>query len=185
MPSDNHQALRDAITQELEARRAAWSYRDNYAYQGGADLLARHGAWFPGRPLPKPYRHGIANCCYLNAATIAAALPKMLRYVEGLMADEAEVVNHGWCIDRFDRVVDVTPGGNGQEFYLGAVFEPSLVAANMQALGAFSVGLLDSPPAVGDFSAAAEVGITPAPDARTDWPILAVPYQENRRRLPG
>ncbi len=190
MPSDKltHAELRTVIRKLLEQRRDSWTDRPGYIYRGSGDMLLREGHFYPGRPLRKPYNVGLRWCCYRNALEASMADPR-LRYCEGVLADESWCGNHAFNVDGYGRVVDFTPDAEGQRpdgsaAYWGIAFEPSLVVDNMQALGAFSVGLLDSPPAVGDFTAAAQFGVAPIEDSRTDFPILTVPYEPRRRHLP-
>lgn len=74
----------------------------------GPDALLRYGRYYKGRELPRQYRPAVGRRgrCFRNCAAAAAA-DASLRYCEGLLEVDGEIVSHG-CIDDDDLVVELT-----------------------------------------------------------------------------
>ena len=86
-----------------------------------AYLLAHGRAWTPG---PASVRTASlpARQCYHNAFTLARRARLGLRYVEGVaMPIGLCPLDHAWCVDADDRVVDPTWDHEGAG-YFGVVF---------------------------------------------------------------
>lgn len=99
-----------------------------YAYRGPADLVLQTGRSFTPAPPPVPvcYQPGAPGYCFDNAWQLAVRTPG-LRYCEGYAAGMFPV-EHAWCIDPEDYVVDPTWAEPGQ-VYLGVVIERAAVRA--------------------------------------------------------
>jgi hypothetical protein len=111
--------LEAQVRQFLAATCAVAQPIPGYAYRGPADLLVQHGRAFTPQPLPRRYRRGLPHLCYDNAFTLAARTRGALRYCEGYAAGIIPV-EHAWCIDAADRVVDPTWGPDiPREIYFG------------------------------------------------------------------
>jgi hypothetical protein len=96
---------------------------DLYAYAGPADLVLRTGRIFTPHPFPARYTRGMVKQCFNNAFGLAARTRGKLRYCEGYAAGVIPV-EHAWCIDAEDRVVDPTwTGENLGELYFGIVID--------------------------------------------------------------
>jgi hypothetical protein len=84
---------------------------EGYRYPGGgAELILRHGQFYPGRELPDRYKHlrGAMSECFHNALVAAEAMPE-LQYCEGYCyTGHSYAFNHGWCIAPDGGVVEVT-----------------------------------------------------------------------------
>ena len=88
---------------------------DGYVYRGPADLVLQTGRAFAPAPLPRRYRRGVPKACFDNAYKLAVRAG--LRYCEGYAAGLLPV-EHAWCVDADDQVVDPTWTGDR----LGAVY---------------------------------------------------------------
>jgi hypothetical protein len=105
-------------------------------YQGIADFLLKNGRSFEPKPLDTTrWQYMTIGHCYRNSATIAQTEP--LRYFEGYATSKNIIwpLLHGWNVDEFDNVVDVTWGPNhdivptayfGVEFPIEYVWEKAL-----------------------------------------------------------
>jgi len=121
----------DGVRAYLETVRALTKTRvgyDGYAYKGPADLVLQRGTVFTPSPFPRQYARsqGVPQHCFDNAYVLATRTRGRLRYVEGYAAGIIPV-EHGWCVDVDDRVVDPTwPDGVGVA-YLGIVVDLEVV----------------------------------------------------------
>jgi hypothetical protein len=84
--------------------------REVYAFTGPADLLLQRGRSFAVQPMPAEWAGKVVSLekqCFDNAYRLAVKSRGRLRYVEGYAAGIIPV-EHAWCIDANDRVVDPT-----------------------------------------------------------------------------
>lgn len=142
-------SLADLIRLEAELRRSCQGGPEGYAYVSMNDFLARHAKAYKARRLPREYGRGVMGGCFWNSYSLARDHPE-LTYCEGV-ACAGMIFNynhHAWCIDRDEKVVDVTWPVGERDFarvkdcgYFGVAF-PMEVARAMRALhakGQFSV----------------------------------------------
>lgn len=200
-PAERNESI---IIRELELRRnhkphSGWGK----VYQTGADLLLKHGRFYPGRPLPEQYEYlrGEFGRCYWNAAEAATANPS-LRYCEGLTTPGAgRFLSHAWCLDADDGVLDFTwlfmPGVINRQTniaipppqhwgYFGVILQPDLVLSEdyelpllgRDVLNEMTAGSRETPD--GHLVTPTGIDVTP-PDS---LPLLDVPYDPNRTTLP-
>jgi len=135
----------------LRMRRAL---PDGSPYTWTDDFVLRHGAFCRAQPLPRGYRHGAVKQCFGNAFKLTLR-SQGLRYVEGyaVPVESAVLLHHAWCVDRDDRVIDVTWRRVGIG-YFGVVFSLDVVARSIASGGN---GVLDDWP--------------------NGWPILHQPFK--------
>lgn len=189
------------LRRALQARIDAWDRRQPdglpYAYEGGADLLLRHGGFYTGRELPEAYleHKGVPGRCFLNALEAAQADPT-LRYCEGVYAiGDSHYTPHAWCLDPDGNLLEVSLSTKPDEIakgvrsldgrlpmlgiehwgYYGAVFHVEFVAEVFKAQDA--AGLLDRP------RADSLDGNPHTMEWREDWHVLKLPYDPARRTL--
>lgn len=107
-PTDVEAQVRDYLAAQVAITRQRGAYAPaEYLYAGPADLVLQAGrAWTPA-PLPPGIRPGYPRSCFDNAYLLAARSRGRLRYVEGYAAGILPV-EHAWCVDLADRVVDPT-----------------------------------------------------------------------------
>jgi hypothetical protein len=79
------------------------------------------GRFFPPQRLPKPYRVGEAQACYMNSQTLALMGDGELTYVEGIGL-RIGVFLHSWCIDAQGNVVDTTWHGRSKKQMAGTAY---------------------------------------------------------------
>lgn len=103
-----------------------------YAYSGPTDLVLQCGRSWPAQPLPPAYARGVTGYCFDNAYKLARRSKGRLRYCEGYAWGHFIPVEHAWCVNEEDRVVDVTWDEPGH-VYLGVVIELPVVAAVRRA----------------------------------------------------
>jgi hypothetical protein len=186
--------LSSRVGRDFEAGR--WN---GYAYQGGADLLLRHGTFWPGRAVPDDYAHlrGGESQCFGNALDAAKA-DSRLRYCEGYhTTGQGMPILHAWCVDD-EGVVELTIPTLADEWvrckdyrtnlpflpperwgYWGVTFTVELAEEHLHTL---SLPMLDRSNAE-----IMDVSDRRPPEEYTnvhDFPILKVPYDPNRRTLP-
>lgn len=96
------------------------------------ELVLQHGRAYEAQPLPERYRRDVPKYCYHNAQTLAARSRGKLRYVEGyaMRADLGIPMQHAWCIDEQDRVVDPTWIDPEKAEYFGVPFDMATVRKN-------------------------------------------------------
>jgi hypothetical protein len=71
-------------------------------------LVLRLGREFEGQALPSRYKRGRPRECFLNSLKAVFDFEN-LRYVEGFaLAPRLIPVEHAWCIDERNRVIDLT-----------------------------------------------------------------------------
>lgn len=88
-----------------------------------AALILQHGREWTER---RPWRwRGSKQACYYNAQYLARTR-KGLRYVEGF-ATSVIPVEHAWCIDAENRVIDPTWDADRPADYFGIPFERDAV----------------------------------------------------------
>lgn len=77
------------------------------------------GSWQGHRYTARPERR-----CYQNAARLMKTSRLGLRYCEGyaVRPDLAIPIHHAWCLDRDNRVIDVTWRNAAEAHYLGVAF---------------------------------------------------------------
>ena len=104
--------IRDEITRERDSWRSLGA---GYLLQ---EFILRHGQQFTAQHLPKRYKMRVPKNCFYNAQALARRSQRLtrpaysfaLRYVEGyvLSPNVPILIHHAWCVDRDDRVIDVT-----------------------------------------------------------------------------
>lgn len=187
---------RAVLRKALEARRDAWadSHPGKWVYEGGGDLLLRHGTFYSGRELPEKYAHlrGAPSCCFDNALKAVRADPT-LTYVEGVYAiGSTHYTPHAWCLDPQGQLLEMTlPTDEATRAralerrgmpilplehwgYWGVVLHPDYVEAVWAAQE--GQGVLDRP--VQD----ALEGNPHAMEWRDDWLILHHTYDPERTK---
>lgn len=193
---------------ELQLRdkqnRSAYRFpsSDGYLYQGGgAELVLKHGQFYPGRELPNEYKHlrGEPTMCFNNALVAAETMPE-LRYCEGYCyTGHGYAFNHGWCVAPDGGVVEVTAPTEWEEakryvneegldfmpvetwaYYGVIVATPFMRATWEYPDNTWDVPLFERHP-----QERARSRLTPdelgTPEA---YPFLKVPYDPNRTELP-
>lgn len=103
------------LTIESELRRRRERFADmfgdegDFAYMGIGDVLERFGQRWEGGQTPDQYEHlrGPMTYCFTNSLSAAEECSD-LRYFEGLYLVGASAVNHGWCVDPNDELVELT-----------------------------------------------------------------------------
>ncbi|MGI5293021.1 hypothetical protein ACQEVF_58265 [Nonomuraea polychroma] len=104
--------------QQLKAALEAWASiqpaRPGWRYGSAPSIVLDLGVWCAPAPYPGDLHRwrGPDQACYSNAARLAAAVPS-LRYIEGFAApdlgdEQVLALEHAWCIDRHENVVDPT-----------------------------------------------------------------------------
>ncbi|PGH59274.1 hypothetical protein CRT60_01175 [Azospirillum palustre] len=102
--------------------------------------LLSHGQFWAPVPLPASIVHGEPTACFANAWKTVQTQPD-LRYAEGYGYDPdlGIPIEHAWCIDSADRVLDPTWRDATRCRYFGAIF-PSMAVVQIHALtGVFGV----------------------------------------------
>ncbi len=98
-----------------------------------AKLTVAHGRAFPEMsPNGMKYKPGAPKHCFWNAYELAARTRGKLRYVEGY-ANGGIPMEHAWCVDEHDRVIDPTwrpengQHDDGDREYFGVVIPLPIV----------------------------------------------------------
>ena len=91
-------------------------------YHGADDFLLREASFYEGGGVVE-WKASLPKACFRNAALYAELYG--LRYVEGY-AQSIIPVHHGWCVDSFGKVVEVTWDSLGSA-YFGVEFKPMKV----------------------------------------------------------
>lgn len=91
------------------------------------EFVARNGAEYAARPLPKPYKYRRIRQCFGNARKLVSRSNGRLRYVEGMLI-RFHPIPHAWAIDAEDRVIDPTLRDPGGCLYAGVVFDAKTIA---------------------------------------------------------
>jgi len=193
-PADRN---RQALRADLELRRDRWDNPTPYVYRGGADLVLRHGQFYAGRVLPDAYEHlvGAESECFTNALLAATADPS-LAYCEGYFwSGQGHALTHAWCVGPDGGVVEVTIPTVDVDRYVHETLLPYLPVAGWAYWGVtFTVELatafndwrglpmLDRSEREIAWGAAHAPHLDMTPDE--DYPILAVPYDPQRKDLP-
>lgn len=200
--TDPAKRVEQALRNDLQARHKAVIEAGRflgYHYRGSADMLLRHGRFYPGRRLPDQYEHltGPPSWCFPNAFQAAIAEPT-LRYCEGVYtAGWGSPRLHAWCLSPDDQVVEVTmPTHDIEQYtsvvnarflpperwgYFGIVFDPAVVEAHDSVGG---LPMFDRSP--GELSEQRSNPRLAGLDFSEphDFPILKVKYDPNRKVLP-
>jgi hypothetical protein len=104
-------------------------------------LLVDHGRDFPAMAR---HRHtpGPLGQCFENSILLAGRFKTKLRYVEGYAVDMdiGVPLEHAWCIDANDGVVDITWSGPRQCLYYGVSFPPVTAAQIIKRLSYYGIG---------------------------------------------
>ena len=189
-----------AMRTELHRRVKEWKL-PGYHYDGGADLLLRHGTFFTGADLRPEYGHlrGIQSQCFASAWS--AADQSDLRLFEGYYQIGAGIfMPHAWCVAPDGVVQDVTVGGLDavgmiqgnigtrispleQWAYWGVEIHPELYDHHVNDLQ-YDLPLLDRPKAELELQGQ-PIETMPGQvwdfTQNHDFPILKVPYDPDRR----
>ncbi len=196
---DPHERIEAFMRRDLEERVKRWVPPEGstgYLYRGSADLLLRHGRFYPGRTPPAQYEHlrGEQGQCFFGAMEAALADPT-LRYVEGVYAPGyGFCAGHAWCVDG-GGVVELVHAASWEEGwrsagtnltylpvehwgYWGVVFHPELVMHHLETDG-LHVPMLDRNPSEIQHN---RTGLDLT--SGHDYPILKLPYDPDRRTLP-
>jgi len=118
-------------------------------YKGPADLLLHEGRAFSVDKAPRLLESDrkLARHCYKVAHSLAMQ-HRNLRYVEGLVHDwnpvcdgtalRYDIIQHAWCIDEADNIVDKTWRGDcGAGEYVGIVIPAPLAEYIFSVSGRF------------------------------------------------
>lgn len=110
---------RQQITQYLQLLVRCHANHPGLSYAGPGDWLLTHGRfWKLGT---KPIKQMMPSRCFQNAFVLASRSKGRLRYVEGV-ALSVIPLDHAWCVDENDCVVDPTWEVGHGKVYFGAVF---------------------------------------------------------------
>jgi len=105
------------------------------------DYLRAHGEHFPGPPGLHGHRRGKEGECWRNAMQATFDNSKQLTYVQGfVIGSMTQVVAHAWCVDRDDRLVELTWDvaiARGDERYFGVRFTREQLADLVLAYGTY------------------------------------------------
>lgn len=101
---------------------------NGYAYRNLGDFLLQRGRWFAPHPFPPRLQRGQLGLCFQNAFILAVRSRGRLRYCEGIAAGIIPM-EHAWCIDADDRVVDPTWRDDDGVGYIGVVVPLDAVRA--------------------------------------------------------
>lgn len=105
------------------------------------------GQEFWPTPLPPGMAEGAPRQCYKNAAELALAEFKGLRYAEGYACSTVPVpVHHAWLVDEQGHAYDPTWGYVPQARYFGVVFRTDALAefiSSSRVWGVFSEGFTE------------------------------------------
>jgi hypothetical protein len=113
----------------LKVRLRDRPLKPGYTYTSVEDWLLTNGRLWTPAPLPARIRPMPIKQCYQNAFLLAARSKGRYRYVEGIAYGVIPDIDHAWCVDDQDRVLDPTwcqpnrPDGGPGLAYFGAVFE--------------------------------------------------------------
>jgi hypothetical protein len=103
------------------------------------ERLLSEGGFFEPQHLPREYKLQKLKQCYMNAQNLVAIqrVPG-LRYVEGIAHSGIIPVQHAFCVDENNRVVDVTWRTRGkwgkspeEKAYFGIIFPTEKIVENM------------------------------------------------------
>lgn len=204
---DPSERVKKALTADLESRvmHAAIANRfvqsEGYRYLGSADLLLKHGRFFPGRELPDQYEHlrGPMSLCFMNAL-LAAEAESSLTYHEGVYTTGHGIGRvHAWCVDSDGGVVELTMPTHPHEIqgarnvlntaqlppdrwgYFGAPFTTEIARWHFDGAG---LPMFDRSPREKSEQANNPHLAHLDYSEPHDFPILKVPYDPNRKDLP-
>jgi hypothetical protein len=126
-------------------QRAVWR-ESGPAHSHGPDWLLRYGNYYEGSKLPARYRSAVGQrgVCFRNCAEAAASDPT-LRYCEGLLEVDGEIVSHAWCLDSENLVVELTLPTDGRVShwaYWGVMLDAEVALDFMATVGVHSAGML-------------------------------------------
>jgi hypothetical protein len=190
-----------ALKRELERRVQSGNWGPEYVYQGGSDLILRHGTFFTGREVPEQYQSPafLPNQCFGNALAAAQQWPE-LRYFEGVYSTGAShFTPHAWCVDAEGLVVELTmptreleryhhPDSMGGRLstpdhwvYAGLEFDPAFVEAYMDE---YDLPMFDRPTADQKWAGELDVGQDGSRGEQEGFPILKMVYDPKRKDLP-
>lgn len=104
-------------------------------YRSLHEFILAHGQSYKPTPLPAEHVRGPARECFRNAALLA--LREELIYVEGYAAGVIPL-EHAWCVDKEDKVYEVTWEEPGTS-YFGIPFKTSYLMSHLRKAKVYGI----------------------------------------------